>query len=87
MLEILKYIFSSFWIYCGFIILIYTIGLSVSMMLSALFGKGSNYSLVRFGSSTKLKQQEESSEKPIDVERMTGYKSNENNFNDNSKGE
>lgn len=26
MLEILQYIFSSFWIFCGIIILLYTVG-------------------------------------------------------------
>lgn len=74
MLEILKYIFSSFWIFCGFIILIYTTGLSVSMIISALFNKGCSYSLVSIGSSSEMKQQEESSGKPIDVEHMTGKK-------------
>lgn len=46
MLEILEYIFSSFWIFCGTIILIYTSGLSIAMVCGAIFGNGTNISLI-----------------------------------------
>lgn len=37
MLEILQYIFSSFWIFCGTIILLYTIGVfCITAPLSAI---------------------------------------------------
>ena len=42
MLEILEYIFSSFWIFCGTVILIYTSGVSIAMVCGAIFGNVAN---------------------------------------------
>lgn len=49
MLEISQYIFSSFWIFCGTVILIYVIGESVAMVVVAVSGKEVHYSLINIG--------------------------------------
>ena len=38
MLEILKYIFSSFWVFSGTIILIWIIGIMLTLIFYAIFG-------------------------------------------------
>lgn len=38
MLEILKYIFSSFWVFSGTIVLIWSIGLMFTLIFYAIFG-------------------------------------------------
>ncbi len=39
MLEILKYIFSSFWVFSGTIILIWSIGIMLTLVCYAIFGE------------------------------------------------
>lgn len=39
MLEVLKFVLSDFWVFCGTVILIYISGESVSMIVSAASGK------------------------------------------------
>ena len=55
MFEILKFVLSDFWVFCGTVILIYVSGMSVSMIVSAAFGKSNSYSLI----STKKENKEE----------------------------
>lgn len=69
-MEILRFIFSSFWIFCGSVVLIYTFGLSVSMIISSFFRGDGNYSLITIGKGDK--SDEDVPTKPIDVEYMTG---------------
>lgn len=38
MLEILKYIFSSFWVFSGTVILIWSIGIMLTLIFYAIFG-------------------------------------------------
>ena len=38
MLEILKYIFSSFWVFSGTVVLIWTIGIMLILIFYAIFG-------------------------------------------------
>lgn len=45
MLEILKFIFSSFWIFCGTLCLIPTIGVAIAMPIAALRGEEVTFSL------------------------------------------
>lgn len=40
MLEILQFIFSSFWIFCGTIVLIFAIGISVAIVMLAVVSGG-----------------------------------------------
>lgn len=72
-MEILRFIFSSFWVFCGVIVLIYTFGLSVSMIISSFFRGDGNYSLITIGKGDKLNEDEPT--KPIDLEYMTGKSS------------
>lgn len=58
MLEILQFIFSDFWIFCGTVILIYVSGASVSMIAEA-FGKVCCYSLISMGIRNKKRRQQE----------------------------
>ena len=69
-MEILRFTFSSFWVFCGVIILIYTFGLSVSMIISSFFRGDGNYSLITVSKGDKLNEDDHT--KPIDVEYMTG---------------
>lgn len=69
-LEVLKFTFSSFWVFCGMLMLIYTAGLSISMIISSFFKGDKNYSLINI--SKEDKSDEEEPTKPIDVEYMTG---------------
>lgn len=39
MLEILKYIFSSFWVFSGTLVLIWSIGLMFTLIFYAIFGE------------------------------------------------
>ena len=39
MLDILKYIFSSFWVFSGTIVLIWSIGLMLTLIFYAIFGE------------------------------------------------
>ena len=38
MLEILKYIFSSFWVFSGTVVLIWSIGIMLTLIFYAIFG-------------------------------------------------
>lgn len=38
MLEILKYIFSSFWVFSGTVVLIWSIGIILTLIFYAIFG-------------------------------------------------
>ena len=49
MLETLQYIFSSFWIFWGTVILIYTIGTSIAMVVAAVSGHDVNCTLISIG--------------------------------------
>ena len=69
-MEILRFIFSSFWVFCGVVILIYTFGLSVSMIISSFFRGDGNYSLITIGKGDKPDENEPT--KPLDVDYMTG---------------
>lgn len=46
MLEILKFIFSSFWVFCGVLCLIPTIGCAIAMPIAALRGSDINFRLI-----------------------------------------
>ena len=39
MLEILKYIFSSFWVFSGTVVLIWIIGIMLTLIFYAIFGE------------------------------------------------
>lgn len=39
MLEILKYIFSSFWVFSGTVVLIWSIGIMLTLICYAIFGE------------------------------------------------
>lgn len=38
MLALLQYIFSSFWVFSGTVILVFTIGVAISMIIVAIRG-------------------------------------------------
>ena len=59
MLEILKFVLSDFWIFCGTVILIYVSGMSVSMIVAAAFGNGDSYSLIGISGKSKKESKEE----------------------------
>lgn len=67
-MEILRFVFSSFWVFCGSVILIYAVGLSVSMIISSFF-RGGNYSLMNISREDKSDREKT---KPLDVDYMTG---------------
>lgn len=58
MLDILKFVLGDFWVFVGTVILIYDVGLSVSMIVSAVTGNGGNYTLIDFagGKGEKVKK-------------------------------
>lgn len=59
MLEVLKFVLSDFWVFCGTVILIYISGESVSMIVAAAFGKNISYSLINIGRKKKEDSKEE----------------------------
>lgn len=59
MLEILKFVLSDFWVFCGTVILIYVSGMSVSMIAAAAFGNDTGYSLINIGGKKKEESKEE----------------------------
>lgn len=72
-LEILNFTFSSFWIFCGMLMLIFAIGLSISIIISSFFSGNRSYSLINFSKEDKPVEEEHT--KPLDIERMTGKSS------------
>lgn len=56
MLEILKFVLSDFWVFCGTIILIYVSGMSAALVVAAAFGTAASYSLVNVGRKSKNKE-------------------------------
>ena len=48
MLEVLKFVLSDFWIFCGTVVLI-----SVAMIISAAFGRNVNFSLINMPGKRK----------------------------------
>lgn len=46
MLEILEFVFSGFWVFCGVVILIYVTGMSVAMIVGAATGGSNHFSVV-----------------------------------------
>lgn len=58
MLEILKFVLSDFWVFCGTIILIYVSGMSAALVVAAAFGTAASYSLVNVGRKSKNKEEE-----------------------------
>ncbi len=59
MLDILKFVLSDFWIFCGTVILIYVTGMSVSMIVEAARGKEVRYSLIGTGKDQGKKEGKE----------------------------
>lgn len=49
MLEILKFVLSNFWVFCGTVILIYVSGMSAALVVAAAFGTKASYSLINIG--------------------------------------
>lgn len=56
MLEILKFIFSSFWIFIGTLCLLPIIGVSIAMPIAAIRGGDINFRLI--GGNEKVKENE-----------------------------
>lgn len=59
MLEILEFIFSSFWVFCGTVILIYVTGMSAAMIVAAASGKETNNTLINIGNGQGKKENKE----------------------------
>lgn len=53
MLELLKFVLSDFWIFCGTVVLIYVSGESVAMVISAAFGRNVSFSLINMPGKKK----------------------------------
>ena len=53
MLSVLEFIFSSFWVFCGTVILIYIIGIAGAMIGTSVFG--GNLTINLLGCSKKEK--------------------------------
>lgn len=64
-MEFLRFIFSSFWIWLGFIILIGTVGIFLVYSLEAIFGGCRKSS----GSNNEQKDQKEDTEKISGIEK------------------
>ena len=49
-MELIKFIFSSFWVFCGFVILIHTIATGITMIISSIIAtiKGADVSINLF---------------------------------------
>lgn len=63
MLEILKYIFSSFWVFGGTIVLIWNIGLMFALIFYAIFGDSKKeiaYNLVQLPRKTAVQYRSKS---------------------------
>ena len=55
MLEILKFVLSNFWTFCGTVVLIYVSGMALSMIATAACGKCANNSLNCIGGHNEKK--------------------------------
>ena len=56
MLEILKYIFSSFWVFSGTVVLIWSIGIMLTLIFYAIFGDSKKkYPLIWYNYPAKLR--------------------------------
>ena len=53
MLELLKFVLSDLWIFCGTVVLIYVSGESVAMVISAALGRNVSFSLINMPGKKK----------------------------------
>lgn len=58
MLEVLKFVLSDFWVFCGTVILIYISGASIAMVFEAARGKEVNYSLINTSKQSEKEDKE-----------------------------